>query len=199
MEEIKDKKKVVFGLFGNRTALENAVDTLKMKGFMAQDISALLPSKEGTQDFAHEKATKAPEGATTGAVGGAALGGTLGWLVGIGALAIPGIGPFVAAGPILASLAGAGIGGTVGGVTGALVGYGIPEYEAKRYESAIREGGMLLSVHVQTDELLDLAKKVLKDSGARDISSSSEVKVDDDMPKKPLTAKPASDIPERRY
>lgn len=199
MEEIKDKKKVVFGLFGSRAALENSVETLKLKGFMAQDISALLPSKEGTEDFAHEMSTKAPEGAATGALGGAALGGTLGWLVGIGALAIPGIGPFVAAGPILASLAGAGIGGTVGGVTGALVGYGIPEYEAKRYESAIREGGMLLSVHVQTNELLDLAKKVLKEAGARDISSTAEAKVDDKAPNKPFAAKTTIDLPERRF
>lgn len=167
-------KKVVLGLFDTRADLESAVTMLKQQGFVANDISALLPSNNSTKEFAHEKGTKAPEGAATGAVTGAAVGGTLGWLVGVGALAIPGIGPFVAAGPILASLAGLGIGGTLGGFTGALVGMGIPEYEAKRYEAAVKKGGMLLSVHVNDQEALETAKNIFETAGAHDLSSRNE-------------------------
>jgi hypothetical protein len=174
--ETKNSNKVVFGLFDTRFALESAVETLKQRSFRNSDISALLPSKEGTKDFAHENSTKAPEGATTGALSGATVGGVLGWLVGIGSLAIPGIGPFVAAGPILAALSGASIGGAVGGITGALIGFGIPEYEAKRYESEMKKGGMLLSVHANSSEQVEEAKKIFKDAGARDISSSTEEK-----------------------
>jgi hypothetical protein len=126
------KNTAVFGIYPNRTSAENAVDALKAADFRNSDISVLLPEGAGTKDFAHEKNTKAPEGATTGAGTGALLGGGLGWLLGIGALAIPGLGPFIAAGPIMAALAGAGVGGAVGGLTGALIGMGIPEYEAKR-------------------------------------------------------------------
>jgi len=171
-----DKKgnTAVFGLFRNRGALENAVDTLKNNGFRNSDISALLPNREGTDDFAHEKATKAPEGTATGATGGLLVGGGLGWLAGIGALAIPGIGPFVAAGPIMAALAGASIGGAVGGITGALIGMGIPEYEAKRYELYVKDGGMLVSVHVDDAEWSKKAKEILKAAGAEDISSEKE-------------------------
>lgn len=167
-------KKVVLGLFDTRADLESAVTMLKQQGFAANDISALLPSNNSTKEFAHEKGTKAPEGAATGAVTGAAVGGTLGWLAGIGALAIPGIGPFVAAGPILASLAGLGIGGTLGGFTGALVGMGIPEYEAKRYEAAVKKGGMLLSVHVNDQEALETAKNIFETAGGHDLSSRNE-------------------------
>jgi hypothetical protein len=174
--ESKNGHKVVFGIFDDRLTLERTVDAFKLRGFRNSDISALLPTKAGTDDFAHEKATKAPEGATTGAAGGVVLGGTLGWLAGVGSLAIPGIGPFVAAGPLLAALAGAGIGGTVGGITGALVGLGIPEYEAKRYESAVKDGGMLLSVHADDSEWVTKAEEIFKEFGARDISSSSEEK-----------------------
>lgn len=172
--------KVVFGIFDTRMAVERAVDELKLRGFRQEDISVLLPNAEGSKNFAHEKGTKAPEGATTGVASGLVLGGTLGWLAGIGMLAIPGIGPFIAAGPLLASLAGAGIGGTVGGLTGALIGFGIPEYEAKRYESVLKSGGMLLSVHADNSEWVTKAVDILKAAGARDISSTTEEKSDKD-------------------
>ena len=168
------KNTAVFGIFKDRYAVERAVDSLKTAGFGNTDISVLFPDNEGSRDFAHEKATKAPEGATTGASTGAVLGGALGWLVGIGSLAIPGIGPFVAAGPIMAALAGAGIGGAVGGLAGALIGMGIPEYEAKRYEGMVKDGGILLSAHCDTSELVDRSKDILKAEGASDISSTSE-------------------------
>ncbi len=164
----------VFGIYPSRNSVELGVDTLKNNGFRNSDISVLMPNKDSSNDFAHEKSTKAPEGAATGATSGAILGGGLGWLVGIGALAIPGIGPFVAAGPIVAALAGAGVGGALGGITGALIGLGIPEYEAKRYEGIIKDGGILLSVHVDDSKWATKAKELLKLSGARDISSSGE-------------------------
>ena len=167
----------VFGIFRSRASTENAVDQLKLAGFRNSDISVLMPDKDTTKEFAHEKSTKAPEGATTGASAGLVLGGAFGWLAGIGALAIPGVGPLVAAGPIMAALAGAGLGGTVGGVSGALIGFGIPEYEAKRYEGTVREGGILLSVHCDTDDWAERAEAVLKDSGAHDIASAAEAKV----------------------
>src|SRR3982750_1603251 len=141
------KNTAVFGIFQTRASAEECVDALRRAGFRNTDVSALFPDNAGTKDFAHEKNTKAPEGATTGAASGAVLGGGLGWLVGIGALAIPGLGPFIAAGPIMAALAGAGAGGAIGGLTGALIGMGIPEYEAKRYEGLGKNGGILLSVH----------------------------------------------------
>src|ERR1700730_12194834 len=141
------KNTAVFGLYPSRAAVESAVMAFQNAGYRPMDISLLLPQNIGNKDLAIEKNTKSPEGATTGAVSGAVVGGALGWLVGIGALAIPGVGPFIAAGPIMAALAGAGAGGAVGGVTGALVGVGMPEYEAKRYEGRIREGGILLSIH----------------------------------------------------
>lgn len=133
-----------------------------------------MPTKEGTADFAHEKAAKAPEGATTGATTGALLGGGSGWLVGVGTLAIPGVGPFIAAGPIMEALAGAGVGGAVGGVAGALIGMGIPEYEANRYEGFVKKGGILLSVHVDDSDWEKRAKEILETSGARDISTTNE-------------------------
>jgi len=169
--------KSVFGIFDSRSALESTVDNLKTAGFRSTDISVLMPTPESTKNFAHEKATKAPEGATTGATSGLAVGGVLGWLAGIGALAIPGVGPFVAAGPIVGAIAGAGIGGAVGGIAGALIGLGIPEYEAKRYETLVKEGGMLLSVHVDNSDFQDRAKDILKAGGAKDIATSSEEKV----------------------
>ncbi len=174
--------KAVFGIFDSRSALETTVENLKTNGFNSTDISVLMPTPESTRNFAHEKSTKAPEGATVGATSGLAIGGIFGWLVGIGSLAIPGLGPFVAAGPIVAAIAGAGIGGTVGGITGALVGFGIPEYEAKRYEDFMKDGGMLLSVHVDDSNLQKSAKEILKDGGAKDIATSSEEKV---KPSKP--------------
>ncbi len=168
------KNTAVFGIYPNRTAVDNAVDSLKAAGFRNTDISVLFPENEGTKDFAHEKDTKAPEGATAGAGTGALLGGGLGWLVGIGALAIPGLGPFIAAGPIMAALAGAGVGGAVGGLTGALIGMGIPEYVAKRYEGRVKDGGILLSVHSDDSEWTKKAKEILERTGAQDVSSSGE-------------------------
>ena len=168
------KNTAVFGIYPNRTSVESAVDALKAEGFRNTDISVLFPEKTGTKDFAHEKSTKAPEGATTGAGTGAVLGGGLGWLAGIGALAIPGLGPFIAAGPIMAALAGAGVGGAVGGLTGALIGMGIPEYEAKRYEGRVKDGGTLLSVHSDDSQWTKKAKEILERTGAEDVSSSGE-------------------------
>ena len=140
------KNTAAFGIYRTRLDAENGTDALRDAGYRATDISVLFPENEGTKDFAHEKHTKAPEGTATGATSGAVIGGGLGWLAGIGALAIPGVGPFIAAGPIVAALAGAGAGGVIGGIAGALVGMGIPEYEAKRYEGRVKEGGILLSV-----------------------------------------------------
>src|SRR6476659_5259301 len=170
------KNKAIFGIYPNRTSVESAVDDLKAAGFRNADISVLFPENSGTKDFAHEKSTKAPEGATAGAGTGAVLGGGLGWLAGIGALAIPGLGPFIAAGPIMAALAGAGVGGAVGGLTGALVGMGIPEYEAKRYEGRVKDGGILLSVHSDDSQWTKRAKEILERTGAEDVSSTGEAK-----------------------
>jgi hypothetical protein len=150
------------------------VDQLKTANFSNNDISVLFPDKSGTKDFAHEQHTKAPEGATTGGVTGGVLGGALGWLVGIGALAIPGVGPFIAAGPIMAALGGAAIGGAVGGIAGALIGLGIPEYEAKRYEGKIKNGNVLISVHTENRDEINRAKDIFKNAGAEDISTTGE-------------------------
>lgn len=172
----KHGRKAVFGIFQNRAALENCVSSLKAEGFRPEDVSVLMPDKGDTQTFAHEKGTKAPEGAAIGGGTGALVGGTLGWLVGIGAVAvIPGLGPLVAAGPIMSALAGLGVGGAVGGVAGALVGIGIPEYEAKRYEEHVSGGGILLSVHVDDHDWKEKAERILESTGAKDISSSAEV------------------------
>src|SRR2546427_5673654 len=168
------KNTAVFGIYPNRTSVESAVDALKTAEFRNSDISVLFPENTGTKDFAHEKNTKAPEGATTSAGTGALLGGGLGWLVGIGALAIPGLGPFIAAGPIVSALAGAGAGGVAGGLIGALVGMGIPEYEARRYEGMVRDGGILVSVHCDNSDWVKRGKDILERTGARDISSAGE-------------------------
>jgi len=168
------KNTAVFGIYATPAAAEAAVDHLLSRGFPNSSISVLLPDDASTRAFAHEKSTKAPEGTTTGATTGGVIGGTLGLLAGIGALAIPGVGPLIAAGPIVATLAGVGVGGAVGGIVGALVGMGIPEYEAKRYEGAVKSGGTLLSVHCDTSEQIATAKAALKESGGRDIASSGE-------------------------
>jgi hypothetical protein len=175
---MSSKKTAVFGIYKTRTSAEQSVDRLLAAGFSNDDISVLLPDSNSSKEFAHEKNTKAPEGTTTGATAGGAIGGTLGLLAGIGALAIPGVGPLIAAGPIMAALAGVGVGGTVGGLIGALVGMGIPEYEAKRYEGIIKDGGVLLSVHCDTSEEITRAKDVLKRTGAEDISSTGESSAD---------------------
>ncbi|HSY98356.1 MAG TPA: hypothetical protein VK788_02585 [Terriglobales bacterium] len=171
---MENKKTAVFGIYTTVAAADLATDSLVTAGFSAADISALLPENLGSKPIAAEKATKAPEGATAGAGTGAVLGGALGVLAGVGLLAIPGLGPFIAAGPIMAGLAGLGVGGAVGGVTGALIGMGIPEYEAKRYEGRLKKGGILLSVHCDTSDEIKRAKEVLKNSGAEDISSTGE-------------------------
>jgi hypothetical protein len=180
------KNTAVYGLYRTESELNDGVDALRAAGYRNTDISVLFPDNRGTKDFAHEKNTKAPEGTTAGATSGMAIGGALGWLAGIGALAIPGIGPFIAAGPIVAALAGAGAGGAVGGLIGALVGMGIPEYEAKRYEGRIRGGGILMSVHCDNSEWVGRAKQILKNTGAEDIGSAGEAAADFARSDKPL-------------
>lgn len=172
------KNTAVFGIYPSRTSAEDAVDALRVAGFRSTDVSVLFSENEGTKDFALAKATKSPEGTAAGAGAGAVIGGTLGWLVGIGALAIPGIGPLIAAGPIVAALAGVGVGGTVGGLTGALIGMGIPEYEAKRFEGRIRKGGILLSVHCDSADWVKRAQEILHRTGAEDIGSAGEARAD---------------------
>jgi hypothetical protein len=169
-----NKNVAVFGIYASPATAEKAVDTLLSLGFSNSDISVLLPDDDSTRAFAHEKNTKAPEGTTTGVTAGGVIGGTLGLLAGIGSLAIPGVGPLIAAGPIMGALAGLGVGGAVGGIVGALVGMGIPEYEAKRFEGAVKDGGTLLSVHCDSSEEVTRAKDGLKATGARDIASSGE-------------------------
>jgi len=172
------KNIAVFGIYPDQLTAEDGVDTLKDARFRSTDISVLFPDNQGTKDFAHEKHTKAPEGAVAGGSSGAILGGALGWLAGIGALAIPGVGPFIAAGPIMGMLGGIGVGGTIGGVTGALIGLGIPEYEAKRYEGRIRRGGILLSVHCDDPDWAKRAGNILHQTGAEDVGSTGEARAD---------------------
>jgi len=169
-----DKNTAVFGIYPTAAQAERAVDELVAGGFPSANISVLLQDQRGTRDFAHEKETKAPEGTAAGVTTGGVIGGTLGVLAGIGALAIPGVGPFIAAGPIMGGLAGLGVGGAVGGLIGALVGMGIPEYEAKRYEGRLKSGGVLLSVHCDTSGEITRAKEILKATGGDDISSTGE-------------------------
>ncbi len=168
----------VFGIYASRSQVENAVEELRAAGFRNTDISVLFPDNVGTREFAHEKDTKVPEGVTTGATSGALVGGVLGWLAGIGSLAIPGLGPFIAAGPIMGALSGIGAGGVLGGLAGALIGMGIPEYEAKRYEGRIHRGNILLSVHSDDSNWAQKAKAILEDTGAEDIAASAEAKAD---------------------
>lgn len=172
------KNTAVFGIYPDRVAVEEAVERMQRAGFRATDISVLLPDNRGTKDFAHEKNTKAPEGVTGGVVAGGITGGVLGLLTGLGALAIPGLGPLIAAGPIVAAFAGAGAVGTLGGIVGALAGMGIPEYEAKRYEGRVRDGGVLLSVHCDNDDWVKRAKEMLRDTGAQEIAAAGESKGD---------------------
>jgi hypothetical protein len=179
------KNTAVFGIYNDRAGAELAVDSLRAAGFRNEDLSVLMQDNVGTKDFALRKETKAPEGATAGVVAGGAIGGTLGLLAGIGALAIPGLGPFIAAGPIMAALAGIGSGGVLGGFIGALVGMGIPEFEAKRYEGRIKDGGILLSVHCDNSEWAGKAKDVLKHTGAEDVSSTTESSADYERSEKP--------------
>jgi hypothetical protein len=166
--------RAVFCTVKTTTGASAIVDQLKDAGFYSNDISVLAPDKTGTKEFAVDNETKAPEGAVAGVGTGALLGGGLGWLAGIGALAIPGVGPLIAAGPIMAVLTGAAIGGSVGGVTGALIGLGIPEYEAKKYEGKIHGGHCLISVHAESSEQIEKAKAIFELASAEDISTSRE-------------------------
>jgi len=189
------EKIAVLGIYPNYADVENGVDVLKEAGFRNTDISVLFPEKVVSKDFAHKKGTKAPQGAATGAGTGAVLGGTLGWLVGIGALAIPGLGAFIAAGPLMAALAGVGVGGAVGGITGALIGMGIPEHEAKRYEVRVKEGGILLSVHSDNADWTKRAKDILERTGAQDISVTGEGGADYVRSERPLARTTAAGGP----
>jgi hypothetical protein len=173
-------KKAVIGILESQTQAEIVVQTLTASGFATNDISVLFPDVRGSQAFAHEHSTKAPEGAIAGVGAGGVLGGTLGLLAGIGALAIPGIGPFIAAGPLMATLGGIAAGAAVGGLTGALVGMGIPEIEAKVYEGKVRRGGILVAVHVDSTEQRDRAEEILERHGARDVDTTSEARVRDE-------------------
>jgi hypothetical protein len=179
------KNIAVYGIYSNREMVERAVEQLKVEGFRSEDISVLFPEGGGTKEFAIEKETKAPEGAVTGAGTGVIVGGVLGWLTGIGMLAIPGIGPFMAAGPIVAALAGAGAVGITGGIAGALVGMGIPEYEAQRYEGRVKEGGILLSIHADNSEWKKKGEYILKHTGAEDIGDRKEADADYDIGDRP--------------
>jgi len=171
---MENKKKSVFGIYRDSTAAEGAVNRFLANGFSNNDVSVLLPDSRSTREFAHEKNTKAPEGTAAGATTGAVFGGTLGLLAGIGSLAIPGLGPVIAAGPIMATLAGLGVGGAVGGLLGALIGMGIPEYEAKRYEGRVKAGGVLVSIHCDTSDQIKRAKDLFEQTGAEDIASAGE-------------------------
>lgn len=172
---MSSKNVAVFGIYSTRPSVENATESLVRAGFPITDISVLLPESLGSKrDLGTEKATKAPEGTAAGATTGGIIGGTLGLLAGVGMLAIPGLGPFIAAGPIMAGLAGLGAGGAVGGFTGALIGMGIPEYEAKRYEGRLQKGGILLSVHCDASDEITRAKDILKNTDAEDVSSTGE-------------------------
>lgn len=182
------KNLVVYGIYSHRSQAEAGVDRLIGAGFRKEDISVLMQDNTGTKDFAHEKDTKAPEGTTAGVIAGGAIGGAFGLLVGLGAIIIPGLGPLLVAGPIIAALTGVGSGGIVGGIIGALVGMGIPEYEAKRYEGHVKSGGILASVHCDSREWVSKAKDVLKRTGADDISSSSEAKADFAASDRPYSA-----------
>jgi len=168
------KNTAVFGIYKVEDQAERAVDTLIAAGFPGSSISVLLPDTRSEREFGHAKGTKAPEGAAAGVTAGGVIGGTIGILAGVGALAIPGLGPLIAAGPIVAGLAGAGVGGAIGGLVGALVGMGLPEYEAKRYEGYVKDGGTLLSVHCDVAEQISRAKQLLKGTGAVEIAASGE-------------------------
>ena len=171
-----DKNKSVFGIYKNKEAAENGINFLKTNGFAMKDISLLLPQESGSQEMTYVKGTRASEGAAAGAGTGAILGGVLGLLFGIGSIAIPGVGPFIAAGPLMVALAGVGVGGTLGIVSGTLVGFGFPEYEAQRYEGFVKEGGVLISVHVANHDLSEKAINLLKITEATDISVVTELK-----------------------
>lgn len=172
------KNIAVFGIYRDQLTAEDAVESLKENGFRNPDISVLFPDNHDLRNFGHERHSKAPEGAVTGGGSGAVIGGALGWLAGIGALAIPGAGPFIAAGPVMAMLGGIGVGSALGGLTGALIGLGIPEYEARRYEGRLQRGGILLSVHCDDTEWARKARQILGETGAEDVAAAGEATAD---------------------
>jgi hypothetical protein len=180
------KNIAVFGIYPDQLTAEDAVDRLRESGFRSTDISILFPDNQGSRQLSYERHTKAPEGAVKGGSSGAVIGGALGWLAGIGALAIPGIGPFIAAGPLMGMLGGIGVGTALGGIMGALAGLGIPEYEAVRYEGRIQKGGILLSVHCDSPEWTKQAKAILHETGADDVASTGEAHADFAVSDKPL-------------
>lgn len=191
--------KAVFCIADTREKAELIVDRLRALGFSGEDISVLMPDRSGTHDFAHKKATKAPEGTVAGAGTGGVIGGALGYLAGIGALTIPGIGPLIAAGPIMAALSGAAVGGAVGGVTGALVGMGMPEYEAKRYAGKVEDGNILVSAHTEDSDEASAARVVFKKAGATDISSAGEVGNAEEGKRREEGERPIEGHPEERH
>lgn len=176
--------KSIYAIATSSEQASRIVDDLTHAGFSSNDISILFPDKGTSHEFSHEKNTKAPEGAVTGAATGGVLGGALGLLVGIGALAIPGVGPLIAAGPLLAALSGAAVGATAGGIAGGLIGLGIPEIEAKRYENRISQGNILISVHAETHDEVTHAKKILQEANAEDISVTTMGEVAGTKPSK---------------
>ena len=184
-------KKSVFCITTSRNQADQIVDQLKTANFSNNDISVLFPDKGTTRDFAHEKNTKAPEGAVAGAGTGGVVGGALGWIAGIGALAIPGVGPFIAAGPIIAALSGVAIGATVGGIAGGLIGLGIPEIEAKRYEGKVKAGNLLISVHTENSEEIKRAKEIFTNAGAQDICTTGEASTPTENKATERAARPA--------
>jgi len=175
-----------FGIYPDQTTVNEAVQALKDAGFRKTDISVLFPENLGSKDFAHERHTKAPEGAVAGGSSGAVIGAALGWLAGAGSLAIPGLDSLMVAGPVVGMLSGMGIGTTLGGLTGAIAGLSVPEYEAKRYEGRVRNGGILLSVHCDNAEWAKTARAVLKKTGGADISTTGEARADFARTERPL-------------
>jgi hypothetical protein len=187
-------RKSVFCIATSREQANGIVGELKNASFSNNDISVLFPDKDSTRDFAHEKNTKAPEGAVAGAGTGGVVGGALGWIAGIGVLAIPGVGPFVAAGPIMAALSGAAIGAAAGGIAGGLIGMGIPELEAKRYEGKVKAGNLLISVHTENSAEITRAKHIFTKAGAQDICTTGEASTPKDSQAADRPAHPADDL-----
>jgi hypothetical protein len=182
----------VIGIYPDRTTVSDAINVLHKAGYRATDISVLSSDNQGSKDFAHEKRTKALEGAATGAPVGAVVGAALAWLVSSQTVPVMGPGPLIAAGPVIATLAGAAAGGALGWIAGLLAGLRLPEYVARRYAGRIRRGGILLSVHCDSQEWCDRAKQTLRDTGARNISSAAEAAADYGTTDKPTERAPAA-------
>lgn len=182
-----------FGIYPDQATVQEAMEAFRSAGFRSADISVLYPDNLGSKDFAHERHSKAPEGAVVGGGSGAAVGAAIGWLTGAGALLIPGMEAFAAAGPVMGMLGGMGVGVTLGGLGGAALGAGIPEYEAKRYEGRVRKGGILLSVHCDNAQWAKTARQILKRTGATDISTAGEARADFARSEKPMPRRPLSD------